>query len=110
MGRLREKYAAKMADGPDQRAFEVVMGGLGTNSAEFRDVARLVASVDTLDGFLRDMQARYPEMTRAAGGDARPAASRASRRRRRSRTASRPARSRRANVPQPVPSRHAALS
>jgi hypothetical protein len=62
MGRLREKYAAKMAGGPDQRAFEVVMAGLGTNSGEFRDVARLVASVDTLDGFLRDMQVRYPEM------------------------------------------------
>ena len=51
-----------MPEGPDQRIFEVVMAGLGTNSAEFRDVARLVASVDTLDGFLRDMQARYPEM------------------------------------------------
>ena len=38
------------------------MAGLGTNNAEFRDVARLVASVDTLDGFLRDMQTRYPEM------------------------------------------------
>ena len=62
MGRLREKYAAKMS-GADQRAFEVVMAGLGTNSAEFRDVARVVASVDTLDGFLRDVQARYPDMT-----------------------------------------------
>ncbi len=62
MGRLREKYAAKMS-GADQRAFEVVMAGLGTNSAEFRDVARVVASVDTLDGFIRDVQARYPDMT-----------------------------------------------
>jgi hypothetical protein len=26
-------------------------------------VARVVASVDTLDGFIRDMQARYPDMT-----------------------------------------------
>ena len=63
MGRLREKYGTKMANSPDQRIFEVVMAGLGVNSAEFRDVARTVASVDTLDGFVRDMQTRYPEMT-----------------------------------------------
>ena len=63
LARLREKYAAKMAQAPDRRAFEVVTGALGTNSAEFRDVARVIAAVDTLDGFLRDMRARYPEMT-----------------------------------------------
>jgi hypothetical protein len=63
MGRLREKFATKMVNGSDQRAFEAVMAGVGTNSAEFRDVARTIASVDTLDGFVRDMQARYPEMT-----------------------------------------------
>ncbi len=60
--RLRDKYAAKMAEGPDGRAFDVVTGGLGTNSAEFREVARIVASGDTLSGFLRDLKARYPEM------------------------------------------------
>jgi tetratricopeptide (TPR) repeat protein len=63
MGRMRERYAAKMAGGPDQRAFDVVMAGLGTNSTEFREVARVVASTDTLDGFLREMQERYPEMS-----------------------------------------------
>jgi tetratricopeptide (TPR) repeat protein len=62
MGRLREKYTAKMAGGPDQHAFEVVTAGLGAGSAEFREVARVVAAVDTLDGFLREVQARYPEM------------------------------------------------
>ena len=63
IGRLREKYAAKMAEGPDQRAFEVVTAGLGTNSGEFRDVARVVASFDTLDAFLRELQTRYPDMS-----------------------------------------------
>jgi hypothetical protein len=61
-GRFREKYAAKMAQGPDGRAFDVVTGGLGPNSVEFREVARVVASGDTLSGFLRDLKARYPEM------------------------------------------------
>ena len=60
--RLRDKYAAKMAEGPDGRAFDVVTGGLGSSSPEFREVARLVASGDTLSGFLRDLKARYPEM------------------------------------------------
>ena len=59
--RLRDKYAAKMAEGPDGRAFDVVTGGLGS-SPEFREVARIVASGDTLSGFLRDLKARYPEM------------------------------------------------
>jgi tetratricopeptide (TPR) repeat protein len=61
-GRLRDKYAAKMAQGPDGRAFDVVTGGLGSSSPEFREVARIVASGDTLSGFLRDLKARYPEM------------------------------------------------
>ena len=61
MGRLREKYAAKMAATPDARAFAVVSAPLGTNGTEFRDIARAAASIDTLDGFLRDMQTRYPD-------------------------------------------------
>ena len=62
-GRLREKYAAKMAEGPSQQSFALVTGELAPNNAEFREVARTIASVDTLDGFLRDMRARYPEMS-----------------------------------------------
>jgi hypothetical protein len=60
--RLRDKYAAKMAEGPDGRAFDVVTGGLGSSSPEFREVARIVASGDTLSGFLRELKTRYPEM------------------------------------------------
>ncbi|MBI2715287.1 MAG: tetratricopeptide repeat protein [Rhizobiales bacterium] len=59
--RLREKYAVKMADGPDRRAFDVVSAPVGTDGQEFQNVARRVASVDTLNTFLRDMRARYPE-------------------------------------------------
>jgi tetratricopeptide (TPR) repeat protein len=62
IARLRDKYAAKMAQGPDGRAFDVVTGGLGANSLEFREVARIVASGDTLQGFLRELKTRYPEM------------------------------------------------
>ena len=61
LGRFREKYAAKMAQTPDARDFEIVSMPLGTSGAEFRNIAHAAASVDTLEGFLRDMQARYPD-------------------------------------------------
>ncbi len=61
LNRFREKYAAKMAQTPDARAFEIVSAPLGTSGAEFRGIARAAAIGDTLDSFLRDMQARYPD-------------------------------------------------
>jgi hypothetical protein len=36
------------------------------NSAEFAAIARMAASVDTLDGFLREMKLRFPDMTARA--------------------------------------------
>ncbi len=61
LSRLREKYAAKMVDGPDARAFDVVSAPVGSAGPEFQDVAKRVTNVDTLNGFLNDMRARYPE-------------------------------------------------
>ncbi len=69
MSRLREKYAAKMADGPDRRAFDVVSAPIGTSGQEFQDVAKKVASVDTLNTFLRDMRARYPDAAPVSPAD-----------------------------------------
>jgi tetratricopeptide (TPR) repeat protein len=66
LARLREKYAAKMADGPDRRAFDVVSAPIGISGAEFQSIARRVASVDTLNTFLRDMRARYPDASVSA--------------------------------------------
>jgi hypothetical protein len=59
--RFRDKYAAKMTDGPDRRAFEVVSAPIGTASKEFRDVANAVGNTSTLDAFLREMHKRYPD-------------------------------------------------
>jgi hypothetical protein len=61
LARFREKYSAKMAEGPDGRAFDVVSAPIGTNGAEFRDVAKSVAATNTLDAFLREMHRRYPD-------------------------------------------------
>jgi tetratricopeptide (TPR) repeat protein len=61
LSRLREKYAAKMVEGPDGRAFDIVSVPVGVSGPEFKDVAKRVTNVDTLDSFLTDMRARYPE-------------------------------------------------
>jgi tetratricopeptide (TPR) repeat protein len=61
LNRLREKYAAKMTDGPDRRAFDVVSTPIGAAAAEFQDVAKRVSNADTLSAFLADMRNRYPE-------------------------------------------------
>jgi tetratricopeptide (TPR) repeat protein len=70
LGRLREKYQAKFADGPDRRAFDIVTAPTGTNGVEFQDIAKKIASVDTLDAFLRDLRARYPDSSVVPSGGA----------------------------------------
>jgi tetratricopeptide (TPR) repeat protein len=72
LARLRERYAARLADSPDRHAFDVVSAPIGPSGAEFQDIAKTVAGVDTLDGFLRDMRARYPDLSSAAGDKAAP--------------------------------------
>jgi tetratricopeptide (TPR) repeat protein len=61
LGRFREKYAAKMAPTPDGHIFEIVSAPLGSSGDQFGAIAHAATSIDTLEGFLRDMKARYPE-------------------------------------------------
>ncbi|HKS62119.1 MAG TPA: tetratricopeptide repeat protein [Xanthobacteraceae bacterium] len=63
MDRFRTKYMAKMAEGPDRRAFEVVTAPFSSNAPEFADIARVIAAADTLDAFLRDIRAKFPDTT-----------------------------------------------
>ena len=66
VARLREKYEAKFSDGADRRAFgAVATAPIGASGTEFQDIAKKVASVDTLDAFLRDISSRYPEASAA---------------------------------------------
>ncbi|HEY7230731.1 MAG TPA: tetratricopeptide repeat protein [Pseudolabrys sp.] len=74
VARLREKYEAKFADGPDRRAFEVVTAPVGTSGTEFQDIAKKIASIDTLDAFLRDLGTRYPDASAAPAGEGATAA------------------------------------
>jgi tetratricopeptide (TPR) repeat protein len=74
LGRFREKYAAKMAATPDARAFDIVSAPFGTGGAEFGAIAHAAASVDTLEGFLREMRARYPDATTTSPDEPQPPA------------------------------------
>jgi tetratricopeptide (TPR) repeat protein len=74
LDRFRQKYAAKMAEGPDRRAFEIVTASGATGKAAFADIAKAVSSIDTLDNFLRDIRARFPEAAGAPATPPRPSA------------------------------------
>lgn len=66
LSRFREKYAPLMSDGADRAAFDIASKPAASSSAEFVEIAKLAASVDTLDGFLREMKARFPDATARA--------------------------------------------
>jgi tetratricopeptide (TPR) repeat protein len=68
LGRFREKYAAKMAEGADRRTFEIATAPLA-DPAAFRDIAKQVAALDTLTTFLREMRASYPEIGTFSAAD-----------------------------------------
>ena len=68
MARFREKYAPLMSGESDKLAFDAASKPNAANSGDFAAIAKMAASVDTLDGFLREMKARFPD------GAARPQA------------------------------------
>jgi tetratricopeptide (TPR) repeat protein len=66
LARFREKFAPLMTGEADKLAFDVASKPATGSNAEFAEIARLAASVDTLEGFLREMKTRFPD------GGARP--------------------------------------
>ncbi|WFU84048.1 tetratricopeptide repeat protein [Bradyrhizobium sp. CIAT3101] len=66
LSRFREKYAPLMSESADRLAFDIASKPAAASSAEFADIAKLAASVDTLDGFLREMKQRFPDATARA--------------------------------------------
>jgi len=63
LARFREKFAPLMTGEADKLAFDVASKPATGSSAEFAEIAKLAASVDTLEGFLREMKARFPDAT-----------------------------------------------
>ncbi len=66
LARFREKYAPLMSGDSDRAAFETASKPAGASNVEFSEIAKMAASVDTLDGFLRDMKTRFPDATARA--------------------------------------------
>ena len=64
--RFREKYAPLMSGEVDRTAFDIASKPASANSAEFSEIAKMAAKVDTLDGFLREMKSRFPDATARA--------------------------------------------
>ncbi|WFU43835.1 tetratricopeptide repeat protein [Bradyrhizobium sp. CB82] len=66
LSRFREKYAPLMSESSDRLAFDIASKPAAASSAEFAEIAKLAASVDTLEGFLREMKQRFPDATARA--------------------------------------------
>jgi hypothetical protein len=65
LARFREKYAPLMT-GEDRVAFDTASKPVSSSGADFAQIAKMAASVDTLEGFLRDMRTRYTDATARA--------------------------------------------
>lgn len=66
LSRFREKYAPLMSGEADRLAFDIASRPVAASSAEFAQIAKMAASVDTLDGFIREMKTRFPDATARA--------------------------------------------
>jgi hypothetical protein len=55
-----------MSGEADRAAFDTASKPATANSTEFAQIAKMAASVDTLDGFLREMRTRFPDATAKA--------------------------------------------
>jgi tetratricopeptide (TPR) repeat protein len=66
LDRLRSKFAAKLSDSSDSATFSFLTLPTSSRTRQFRDIARTVASADTLAEFLDEYRKRYPEASTVA--------------------------------------------
>jgi hypothetical protein len=66
LARFREKYAPLMSGDAERIAFDIASTPANGSNAEFAEIAKMAASIDTLEGFLREMKTRFPDMSAAA--------------------------------------------
>ncbi len=59
LDRLRDHFEAKMKGTPDASGFTVVTQRIDLHGVAFRDTAGQIASIDTLDTFMKDFKRRY---------------------------------------------------
>jgi tetratricopeptide (TPR) repeat protein len=63
LDRLRGKFRTKMSESPQAHTFDVVTQPIQSQGGEFRDVARDIASIDTMRQFLQEYRAQYLDPT-----------------------------------------------
>jgi hypothetical protein len=63
LARFREKYLPLMSGQADRAAIDIASKPVGSSGADLALIAKMAASVDTLEGFLREMRTRYPDAT-----------------------------------------------
>jgi hypothetical protein len=61
LSRFREKYGPKMATEADRHAFDIASKPGSSDAAGLERIAKMAASIDTLDSFLREMRKRFPD-------------------------------------------------
>ena len=61
LARFREKFAPLMNAPADKIAFDTATKPASSTSSEFAAIAKMAASIDTLDGFMREMKTRFPD-------------------------------------------------
>ena len=61
LARFREKYLPLMNDDANRKTFDLASQPANGSSADYAQIAKMAATVDTLEGFLRDMRVRFPE-------------------------------------------------
>lgn len=61
LSRWREKYGPKMTTDADRHAFDIASKPGSADPAALERIAKMAATVDTLDGFLREMRKRFPD-------------------------------------------------
>lgn len=59
LDRLRQKFRTKMAASPQAHTFDVVTQPIQSQGTEFQDIAREIASVDTMTRFLQEYRTLY---------------------------------------------------
>jgi hypothetical protein len=59
LDRLRDHFAAKMKASPDANAFAVIAQRIDEHGVAFRDRAAQIASIDTLQAFMKDFKKKY---------------------------------------------------
>lgn len=63
LDRLRTKFSARMSETPDARSFAFITGAKRARSADMRELARSVASADTVSEFMSEYRKRYPQFS-----------------------------------------------